>query len=76
MDEGLSVFVVYERPTDYPADFVVRRQVVTSRGKIEPDPEPWAVVGSLEAARGLIPDGLHRVARHPEDFTSIVEVWI
>jgi hypothetical protein len=75
MDNRPDVWVVYEKPSDYPDDFVVRRQSATA-GKVVADRDPWAVVGSLEAARGLLPPGLVRLDRHPSDDPNIVETWI
>jgi hypothetical protein len=72
---AVSKFVVYKHPSDYPGDFVVRRHVA-GRGTVKIDPEPWAVVGSLAAARGLVPEGLVRLARDPTDDPVIVESWI
>jgi len=73
-DGGVQVWTIYERPSDYPGHFVVRRSVV-ALGGIIPDLE-CGLAKSLEGARKLIPDGLARVNRYPSDDPVIVESWV
>lgn len=74
---AITFYVVYERPRDYPENYVVRRQVVLATGKIAVDKNPWAIGMSLEEVRSAIPAGLYRLARDPEeDEQQLVESWV
>ena len=64
------MFVIYERPRDYPGHYVVRRFVG------EFPTEDFAIARSLEEARTHIPTGLYKLPRFPEDDAPIVEVWM
>jgi hypothetical protein len=68
-------YVVYNNPTDYPGQYVVRRCYVNSTG-VYPEAGPRYVGPSLVAARETIPPGLHRIDRFPEDDPCILEVWL
>lgn len=75
MTGKLTLWVIFDRPADYPEHFVVRRQDVL--------PDHSIVVGkqvtlakSLAEARAAVPDGLHNLGRQPGDVPSVVEVWI
>lgn len=74
-ESALSMWTVYQSPSDYPGRFVVRRCEV-ARGVITHDATPLAVVDTLEAARAAVPRGLACMHRHPEDQPQIVEVWL
>lgn len=70
----LNMWVVYDHPKDYPNGFVTRRWEIRPG---EPEATPDAIyTSSLERARALIPPGLHRMERNPEDDPVIVEVWL
>ena len=73
--DGVEVYVVYKHPTDYPNNYIVRRQVVHA-GQITIDAEPTAVTLTLETARVAIPSGLIRLPRRSDDEPQIVECWI
>lgn len=76
LPEGiLVVWVVFERPSDFPNKFVVRRQGATKTGVIA-EAAPFAVVDTLEEAREAVPRHLFRLDRHPEDVPCLVETWI
>lgn len=66
----MDIYVVYEKPSDYPDHFAVRRyqmqEVVGSPLLAE----------SLEEARNKIPRGRVNVGRTHGDVPSLVEVWI
>lgn len=69
----ISVYVVYDRPTDFPGGFVVRRRVVRAGQDI-----PAEVVGTaptLDDARKLVPAGTTKFTRDPADDPKIVESW-
>lgn len=69
----MKLWVIYERPKDYPDHFVVRRWTVDVGRAI---PEKLAALATtLEEARDIVPDGLHCIPRHESDDPCIVEVW-
>lgn len=74
MERDLDLFTIYERPQDYPEGYVVRRWVAHSNGFSEAR-EAWAT-DTLEHARQLVPDGLYKLEREPNDDPTIVETWI
>jgi hypothetical protein len=76
IDPGLQIFTIYRNPSDYPDRFVLRRSVVTADGRITNDPEPRAVVETLDEARRLLPFGLVHFHRAESDPLPIVEVWL
>jgi hypothetical protein len=67
---NLAIWVIYERPRDYPNSFVVRRW---SGGK----PARFCqVFNTLQEARDAIPNGLCCLERQPDDDPSIKETWL
>ena len=72
--DRLYMFTIYERPTDYPAEFVCRRSY-SHPGGVVTDAELYARGPTLESVRAQIPDGQICMARHPTDALAIVEVW-
>lgn len=71
--EGLTTWTIYDHPADFPDRIVVRPWEVTA-GKVEPG-HAW-LCHSLEEARAVIPPGLHRLDRQPDDDPTIIEVWL
>lgn len=74
-DQSLSIWTVYDHPTDFPTEFVARRH------KVRPGSEPVATTDlvrgdSLAAVRTQIPRGLTRLPRNTQDDPCIVEVWL
>lgn len=70
------MFVVYERPKDYPDRYVLRKWVI---GAVENEPLPteWFVIAdSLEAVRKFVPNWCVRIHRNEWDEPQIVESWI
>ena len=72
--EPLSMWVIYERPRDYPEYFVVRRWRVDRAGASAL--EACALVASLADAREHVPRGAVNIGREPEDDPVIVESWV
>lgn len=73
----LDVWVIYDRPADHPAFFVVRRQIATRHGVVH---HPAVLLANdLEGARTIVHTlggkGLYRLDRQPEDDPKIVECW-
>jgi hypothetical protein len=71
----LTMWVIYNNPTDYPGKFVVRRQWA-SRGLVHVAHDPETVTSSLIEARKAIPVGLFNIGRMPGDDRAIQEVWL
>lgn len=69
------MWTIYERPSDHPDCFVVRRSVMQPDGTIVHD-EDAATAPTLEAARMLVPWWFVRCRRGPGDDPVIVEVWL
>lgn len=75
-----TLWVVYERPLDYPDGFVIRAHYVvrdTQGRTLTAVARVAHCVGpTLESVRRLLPPGLHPLGRMPNDEPQIVEVWI
>ena len=69
-------YAIYNSPLDYPGKFVVRGHTLT-HPRPTPDPEPTAVVDTLEEARAAIPSIAERTyfPRFADDVSSLLEVW-
>lgn len=84
----MEIYVIYENPSDYPGQFVVRRWRIIDPIRVDllkhrlilpvlqPDQHPVAVADSLEKVRSKIPHSCTRTAPHPEDDPVILEVWL
>jgi hypothetical protein len=73
--EDLTMFVIYERPSDYPTRYVVRKWIVTNA----PDPIPadyFTLHNTLEEARATIPAWMVCIVRSPKDVPCIVESYV
>lgn len=71
---GLSMWVIYDRPRDFPEQAVARLwdcNAAGSRPTIN-----MILAPSLDELRRRLPPGLACVDRHPEDDPAIVEVWL
>jgi hypothetical protein len=71
----LEIFVIYERPRDYPEHFVMRRWAVSSDKKIQAT-DYFRLADSLDEARSYVPAHCIRVERDPKDEPQVVESWI
>jgi hypothetical protein len=67
------MWVIYERPADYPDGYVVRLWYVSAQNTMEPGEA--RTYPTLEAARDALPQGLFPVPRSPKDDEKIVESW-
>lgn len=77
----LTMYVVFDRPWDYPDSVVVRRMELSEVPvRIVDGPimrGPIVAIGtSIEEVREKLPRGLTRLPRHPTDVASLVETWI
>lgn len=66
-------YTVYESPLDFPGKYVIRQFVIRVNGT---RPLTGFVCDTIEQARSLVPDGMVRLMRTPQDHPSVVEVWI
>jgi hypothetical protein len=71
----LNIYVITEKPSDFPEHFVVRRQAIGPGGSVHWDPEA-KTAPTLADARKHVPPGLIRFARAPSDDPVIVETWL
>lgn len=73
---GLALFVVYDHPSDFPDNIVIRRWDIVD-GVATADPERMAVVNTLDDARAIL-SAMNRMnlGRAPEDEAQILEVWV
>jgi hypothetical protein len=71
---NLELYVIYEKPSDYPDGFVVRLHVATAEGSYPTDSA--ITCSTSEEARLAIPDGLVCITRSEGDDKTIVETWL
>lgn len=68
------MWVIYERPADYPQGYVLRPQLASRYGvSVAPERQ---VASTVEEVRALLPPGLVCLGRQEQDDPSILEVWI
>jgi hypothetical protein len=71
---GISMWTIYENPTDHPGDFVARRWHGSS---IRMEPTTDVFTGAtLDGVRQQLPQGLYNIGRKHGDEPQIVEVWV
>jgi len=66
--------VVYNHPKDFPEGFIARLHLAVDGRTL-----PTAAVqraGTLAELRDLLPRGLVRIARNPQDDPVILETWL
>lgn len=69
----LPMWTITERPRDYPEGYVARMHYSLPR----PAVTPYALhAQSLAEVRRLLPPGLYRLGRSPQDDPVIVETWL
>lgn len=73
-EPSLSMWVIYERPRDYPTSYVVRRHAI-GPGWTHATPD-FSLHATLEEARAAVPLGAVRMERNPQDEPQILECWI
>jgi hypothetical protein len=73
-EKPLQLWVVYDKPRDYPEDHVARRWEIRAGSTCATDE---TIVGPLGAIRRRLADkGLHALKRDPTDDPVIVECWL
>lgn len=71
---GLSLWVVYDHPRDFPDHYVARRWV---NGRAQLSPDDVVKCGNLQLVRvAMEAKGLTRIDRDPSDDPKILEVWL
>ena len=70
MTEETTLWTIYKHPLDYPDKFIARKFVLD-----KPTPE-IRIGNTLEEVRELLPRGLTRFERNPNDESTIVEIWM
>lgn len=73
--DSLAVWVIYERPADYPDGYIVRPQYVLRGGLVRAS-ALYRVAATLDAVRTHLPPGLVPLGRKPDDEPHIREVWV
>lgn len=74
--QTLSMWVIYEKPRDFPCDFVARRWDMRRSDKDFHATQECHVKPTLEAVRAMLPQDLYRIERSAGDEPHIVEVWM
>ena len=75
-EEPLMVqYAIYDHPKDAPDSWVVREWWIMENER-EPLPALARAFNTLEEARDYLPEGLTKIARHPDDDVSLVEAWV
>ena len=78
MTTALEMFTIYKHPSDYPDEYVCRRQLI-GPGVVQHDANLFVRSSSLELCRALLHSkkaGLTCLGRQPQDDPVIVETWI
>lgn len=69
----IKLWVIYQRPTDYPdAPFVMREFYIPKGGRVTPT-DKLQMGASIEELRANIPPGKMRMPRSEDDEQQIVE---
>ena len=75
MSDVLSMWTIYDKPTDHPYAFVARRFEVGTAGVVATD--NIIIASQVETLRECMRDrGLTCLERDPLDDPKIVEVWL
>jgi|LSQX01.3.fsa_nt_gb hypothetical protein len=75
---SLSIWTVYEKPSDFPGEFVARRweSLVEDGAPVSRATADVLVARDLDGLRAQLPAGLIRLERQPGDAPAIVESWV
>lgn len=71
----LSVWTVYDHPSDYPEGFVARRHEAYTDDTVAATADA-VFAPTLAGVRAKLPPHLTLIARSPDDDPKIVESWI
>lgn len=70
---SLSIWVVYNHPSDQP-DVFVAREMICSAMKVQPG--EMFTAPTIDELRSLLPQGLHRMLPMKGDDPVIIETWL
>lgn len=71
----MSLWTIYDHPTDYPDGYVVRQWfIIPGEGAAPQESAHYAP--TLEAAREYLPAGLWNLGKQYDDDPAIAETWI
>ena len=73
--DELSIWTVYDHPRDYPDSWVARRSAISRTVGVVITADMFTA-DTLDELRALLPPGLYRLPRYPQDDPKIVEVWL
>jgi hypothetical protein len=71
----LSIWTIYDRPTDYPNGYIARRHEVLASGPLATD-DTVKADDLYTLRKHLLQAGLTRINRSPDDDAKIVESWL
>lgn len=76
--DSLSIWTVYQKPLDYPGQFVARRweSLVENGAPVSRATADVLVAPDLDGLRAQLPAGLVRLERQQGDDPVIVESWV
>jgi hypothetical protein len=72
--DTMMQWVIYERPRDYPNQFVMRVWKIGA-GTFSPT-DDVTLADTLDEIRKNVPPGLYCLGRYADDDPCIVEVWL
>jgi hypothetical protein len=70
----LLIWTIYDHPLDFPEWFVARPHII--RPKTAAPLQLHLMAKDLNLLRAMLPDGLTRLGRQPNDDPAILEVWV
>jgi hypothetical protein len=80
LQDKLVMYVVYNRPRDYPEEFVIRRWFIgpDHDGILAQfmDTQLYARSRTLVGIRAEVPPGMFRMPRYDDDDPAIYETWV
>ena len=75
MTTALSIWTIYDHPTDYPQEFIARRHEITATGSVPTN--DILVSRTLDGLRAEMEmRGMYPLTREPDDDPCIVESWL
>ena len=75
VNDAICCYVIYERPDDYPQEFIIRRHYAAD-GQTHAARQIFGRGTTLDYVRTLLPAGLRNIGRFQSDAAVIREVWI
>lgn len=74
MTDCLTIWTIYQRPSDYPDSWVLRGHDIL--GEQAQPHRVCFVCRTLDEVRAKVPPGARRIGREPEDHPTIYETWV